>query len=102
MKPTTPTPTMSQKLKIKKIKCRICLQSFKIKSTDFDKTIQECLLQGCDLRSPETTELIARAVAQIKVIPIKHVAAQDCIEVTIEDPIVIKVDEYGIEIRTLS
>jgi len=42
---------MSQKPKIKTIKCRVCHKKFRVKSTDFAKEIQTCVLADCDLKA---------------------------------------------------
>lgn len=82
---------MNQKLKIKTIKCRVCHKKFKVKSTDFDKEIQTCVLVDCDLK------IRVEEINSIAVFPCKVVAANDSIVVTIEDPIVIRVNKHGIQ-----
>lgn len=86
---------MSQKPKIKTIKCRVCHKKFKVKSTDFDREIQTCVLTDCDLK------VRIEEINSVAVFPCKA-AVNDSIVVTIEDPIVIKVDKHGVESRTLS
>ena len=82
---------MSQKLKIKTIKCRLCHKKFKVKSTDFEKEIQTCVLADCDLKSRR------KEIVSVAIFPCKMAANDNVVVVTIEDPIVIKVDKRGIQ-----
>lgn len=85
------------KSKLKKIKCRTCGRGFKVGKTDFESVIADCPANNCDLRSKDYERLIEQA----RKVVATPVLTEDMFEVVIPDPIVIIVDQYGNNKRTL-
>jgi len=90
---------MTPQIKIKRIKCQTCSQSFKVKTSNFERLVEDCHITHCGLATQQSQMLIYHATHSFKPIV---VPATDTMEIVIDDAIAIRIDKNGRETRTLS